>query len=85
MEEKLRHEVDESQHELSALQDSHSHKLKTLAKKHKTEVEDYQRRIDSLEKMAGLGDKSSLSTEEGQESASGDVQKRVLELEAVST
>ncbi|XP_030843782.1 thyroid receptor-interacting protein 11-like isoform X2 [Strongylocentrotus purpuratus] len=77
LEEKLRHKEDESQHELSAIQDSHSHKLKTLTKKHKTDVEDYERKIESLEKMVGYRQSSS----DGVTDDGNDLQKRVLELE----
>ncbi|XP_041453296.1 thyroid receptor-interacting protein 11-like isoform X1 [Lytechinus variegatus] len=79
LEENLRRREDESQHELSALQDSHSHKLKTLTKKHNTDVEDYERKIESLEKMIGYGERASDSgLDDG-----NDLQKRVLELEGI--
>ncbi|XP_072164593.1 uncharacterized protein [Diadema setosum] len=81
LEMKLRQEVDESQHQLSSLQDSHSHKLKTLTQRHKSEMESSQRRIESLEKMVGMGTQSASSSSDG--AVMDDAQKRIQELEEI--
>ncbi|XP_071500706.1 uncharacterized protein [Diadema antillarum] len=81
LEVKLRQKVDESQRQLSSLQDSHSHKLKTLTQRHKSEMESSQRRIESLEKMVGMGTQSASSSSDG--AVVDDAQKRIQELEEI--
>ena len=56
LEHNLTHEIDQSQRELSALQDAHSQKQATLTKRHKQEIEDYTNRIEQLEQLLQAGD-----------------------------
>ncbi|KAJ8042379.1 Thyroid receptor-interacting protein 11 [Holothuria leucospilota] len=49
LESKLQREIDESQHELSALQDVHSQKLANMARQHKSEIEKYKEKVEQLE------------------------------------
>ena len=62
LERQLTREIDESQHHLSTLQNAHSQKMNTLAKKHKTEIEDYQIRIEELEQSMSSETSSVVST-----------------------
>ncbi|XP_038074258.1 thyroid receptor-interacting protein 11-like isoform X2 [Patiria miniata] len=89
LEHDLSHEIDESQRELSALQDAHSQKQATISRRHKQEIEDYTRRIEQLEQVLQSGETSPTSppttpvhtpaTPPSKEA--GDLQNKVKELQ----
>ncbi|XP_078090441.1 thyroid receptor-interacting protein 11 isoform X2 [Mustelus asterias] len=47
----LSQEIDDHQHELSALQDAHHQKLTSLTLRHRTELAEYEERIEELEQQ----------------------------------
>lgn len=54
LESNLQKEIDQSQHELSVLQDAHHQKLSNLNRKHQSEIESYKDRIEELEQEVDL-------------------------------
>ena len=62
LERQLSREIDESQHQMSMIQNAHSQKMSTLIKKHKAEMEDYHNRIDELEQALSSGSTTPSST-----------------------
>lgn len=65
---KLQQEIDQSQHELSALQDAHHQKLSNLNRKHKSEIESYKEKIEELEEDLDLNTDESSASKHGDES-----------------
>ncbi|KAJ8341072.1 hypothetical protein SKAU_G00333630 [Synaphobranchus kaupii] len=57
-------EMDEHQHELTALQDSQQQKLAEVTRRHREELAEYEERIEELEEQIQNGSSSSLSTQE---------------------
>ncbi|KAG8449040.1 hypothetical protein GDO86_015916 [Hymenochirus boettgeri] len=55
LKEKLSKEIDEHQHELSALQDAHRQKLSVIARRHREELGEYEERIEELEQQLQSG------------------------------
>lgn len=49
-------EVDEHQHELTALQDVHRQKMADMAKRHRDELAEYEERIEELEEQIQSGE-----------------------------
>lgn len=49
-------EVDEHQHELTALQDAHRQKMADMAKRHRDELAEYEERIEELEEQIQSGE-----------------------------
>lgn len=54
------HEVDEHQHELTALQDAHRQKMADMAKRHRDELAEYEERIEELEEQLQSGQRTFL-------------------------
>uniref|UniRef100_A0A1A8G870 Thyroid hormone receptor interactor 11 n=4 Tax=Nothobranchius TaxID=28779 RepID=A0A1A8G870_9TELE len=68
----LSREVDEHQHELTALQDAQRQKMADVTRRHREELAEYEERIEELEEQ--------IHSEEGQVSSSSDASKE-LELQ----
>ncbi|XP_060727570.1 thyroid receptor-interacting protein 11 [Tachysurus vachellii] len=60
--EEMGREVDEHQHELTALQDAHRQKMADMAKRHRDELAEYEERIEELEEQIQSGAAVTLST-----------------------
>lgn len=60
--EEMGHEVDEHQHELTALQDAHRQKMADMAKRHRDELAEYEERIEELEEQLQSGTAATLHT-----------------------
>ncbi|TSV02066.1 Thyroid receptor-interacting protein 11 [Bagarius yarrelli] len=58
--EEMGREVDEHQHELTALQDAHRQKMSDIAKRHRDELAEYEERIEELEEQIQSGDAATL-------------------------
>ncbi|KAK1125210.1 thyroid receptor-interacting protein 11-like [Acipenser oxyrinchus oxyrinchus] len=58
LKETMSQEIDEHQHELSALQDAHRHKLSDMTCRHREELAEYEERIEELEEQLQPGGSS---------------------------
>lgn len=54
-------EIDEHQHELSALQDAHRHKLSEMTCRHREELAEYEERIEELEEQLQPGENKTFN------------------------
>ncbi|MGH0169066.1 UNVERIFIED_CONTAM: hypothetical protein FKN15_078441 [Acipenser sinensis] len=63
LKETMSQEIDEHQHELSALQDAHRHKLSEMTCRHREELAEYEERIEDLEEQLQPGGSSAGTPE----------------------
>ncbi|XP_041131811.1 thyroid receptor-interacting protein 11-like [Polyodon spathula] len=63
LKETMSQEIDEHQHELSALQDAHRHKLSEITCRHREELAEYEERIEELEEQLQPGGSSAGTPE----------------------
>uniref|UniRef100_F6UFR4 Thyroid hormone receptor interactor 11 n=1 Tax=Xenopus tropicalis TaxID=8364 RepID=F6UFR4_XENTR len=77
LKQKLSHEIDEHQHELSVLQDAHRQKLTEITRRHREELGEYEERIEELEEQLQPG----TSSEVTDQSKVLELQKRIQAIE----
>lgn len=83
LKETMSQEIDEHQHELSALQDAHRHKLSEMTCRHREELAEYEERIEELEEQFQPGG-SSAGTPEHFKASEQQQTIRAMEIELTS-
>lgn len=83
LKETMSQEIDEHQHELSALQDAHRHKLSEMTCRHREELAEYEERIEELEEQLQPGG-SSAGTPEHFKASEQQQTIRAMEIELTS-
>ncbi|XP_058847485.1 thyroid receptor-interacting protein 11-like [Acipenser ruthenus] len=83
LKETMSQEIDEHQHELSALQDAHRHKLSEMTCRHRKELVEYEERIEELEEQLQPGG-SSAGTPEHFKASEQQQTIRAMEIELTS-
>ncbi|KAK6479130.1 thyroid receptor-interacting protein 11-like [Huso huso] len=83
LKETMSQEIDEHQHELSALQDAHRHKLSEMTCRHRKELVEYEERIEELEEQLQPGG-SSAGTLEHFKASEQQQTIRAMEIELTS-
>ncbi|MBN3287042.1 TRIPB protein, partial [Polyodon spathula] len=83
LKETMSREIDEHQHELSALQDAHRHKLAEITCRHRDELAEYEERIEELEEQLQPGG-SSAGTPEHFKASVQQQTIRAMEIEPTS-